>query len=93
MKTPWTKAIERLEKKLTHTLVDFRKYIDSQVEKRYEDSKKAINLVNRSEQFKHNGHERRLTVLEDILKEEVAKIHDRNLQQEVIAAEEIEENT
>jgi hypothetical protein len=79
-KMPWTIAIEALEKKVENTFSDFKNYVDDRIEKRYEDAKKAINLVNRSEQFKHNDHKKRLNVLEEINREEVAAIIDRDLQ-------------
>jgi hypothetical protein len=90
MKLPWTKAIDKLDDTIAKTLLELKKYADNKIEKRYEDTQKNYKLFTRSEQIKHNDHKRRLGVLEEILKDEVAKMHDRNLQRENNAAKDAE---
>jgi hypothetical protein len=91
MKAPWTKAVDKLSSKTELTFVQFRKHLEKKIEERYLDSQKNYKIFTRSEQLKHNDHKRRLAVLEEILKDEVQKLHERNLSREVRAAEDAEE--
>ena len=87
MNLPWTKAIERLGAKTHNTFTDFRKYVDQAIKEQHEKSQKSYYTMTRSEQFKHNGHSRRLAALESILSKEVEAYHQGNLDREITAAE------
>ena len=88
MKWTW----KRLEVKVERTFLDMKAYVDKRAdmagEAFYKKAMAQLNIIKKSEQIKHNGHERRLQALEQIHKEEIEEVYQKNLDQELRAAEE-----
>lgn len=87
MQMPWTK----LEKKTQRTFTELSTYFDGLIKGNYRKMMDQLNIVKKSEQFKHNDHERRIAKLEGCFKEKLEEYKAYLAEDERQAAKEVEE--
>jgi len=92
MKTPWTKAIDKLELKVQRTLDKLSKIIIEQDGLTHEKAMSQLNIVKRSEQIKYNRLNSSILELQECLKDQLKEYRMALIDRDRIAASEIDKN-